>query len=130
MNRDAGAYNLPTTYDRILVTRSSSTSRVLYEYDYRKTREHALAWHQCGGTLNVIPRRGRIIHGATYFDDAGRRSPVRDVATIVPYDKIAARSSHGAQPTTAARHSAVSVRPGTAPCLRTNGREKLWTNYT
>jgi len=27
MNRDAGAYNLPTTYDRILVTRSSSTSR-------------------------------------------------------------------------------------------------------
>jgi len=26
MNRDAGAYNLPTTYDRILVTRSSSTS--------------------------------------------------------------------------------------------------------
>jgi len=64
MNRDAEAYNLPTTYDRILVTRSSSTSRdhmpdevrhwrmkmanetsqlgtyilrlvVLYEYDYR-----------------------------------------------------------------------------------------------
>ena len=27
MNRDAGAYNLPTTYDRILVTGSSSTSR-------------------------------------------------------------------------------------------------------
>jgi len=27
MNRDGGAYNLPTTYDRILVTRSSSTSR-------------------------------------------------------------------------------------------------------
>jgi len=27
MNRDAGAYNLPTTYDRILVTRSSSTLR-------------------------------------------------------------------------------------------------------
>jgi len=27
MNRDAGAYNLPTTYDRILVTRSSSASR-------------------------------------------------------------------------------------------------------
>jgi len=28
MNRDAGAYNLPTTtYDRILVTHSSSTSR-------------------------------------------------------------------------------------------------------
>jgi len=26
MNRDAGAYNLPTTYDGILVTRSSSTS--------------------------------------------------------------------------------------------------------
>jgi len=27
MNRDAGVYNLPTTYDRILVTRSSSASR-------------------------------------------------------------------------------------------------------
>jgi len=27
MNRDAGAYNLPTTYDSILVTRSSSMSR-------------------------------------------------------------------------------------------------------
>ena len=26
MNRDGGAYNLPSTYDRILVTRSSSTS--------------------------------------------------------------------------------------------------------
>jgi len=26
MNRDGGAYNLQTTYDRILVTRSSSTS--------------------------------------------------------------------------------------------------------
>jgi len=27
MNRDGGAYNLPMTYDRILATRSSSTSR-------------------------------------------------------------------------------------------------------
>jgi len=27
MNRDGAAYNLPTTYDRILVTLSSSTSR-------------------------------------------------------------------------------------------------------
>jgi len=27
MNRDAGSYNLPTAYDRILVTRSSSKSR-------------------------------------------------------------------------------------------------------
>jgi len=27
MNRDGGAYNLPTTYDRILVRRLSSTSR-------------------------------------------------------------------------------------------------------
>ena len=27
MNRDRGAYNLPTTYDRILVTNSSSVSR-------------------------------------------------------------------------------------------------------
>jgi len=27
INRDAGAYNLPTTYDRILVTRALSTSR-------------------------------------------------------------------------------------------------------
>ena len=47
MNRDGGAYNLPTTYDRILVMRSSSTSRdhmpdeygernvaVLHEYEY------------------------------------------------------------------------------------------------
>jgi len=27
MNRDGGAYNLPTTYDRIVVTCSSLTSR-------------------------------------------------------------------------------------------------------
>jgi len=27
MNRDAGAYNVPMTYDRILVMRSSLTSR-------------------------------------------------------------------------------------------------------
>ena len=27
MNRDGGAYSLPMTYDRILVTRSSATSR-------------------------------------------------------------------------------------------------------
>jgi len=27
MNRDGEAYNLPMTYDRILITRSSSTSR-------------------------------------------------------------------------------------------------------
>ena len=27
MNRDGGGYNLPTTYDHILVTRTSSTSR-------------------------------------------------------------------------------------------------------
>jgi len=73
MNRDAGAYNLPTTYDRILVTRSSSTLRdhyawwssplthetsqldtyilclvVLYEYDYHThscCRVHLQASH-------------------------------------------------------------------------------------
>ena len=55
-------------------------------------------------TLTLL-RRGRIIHGATYFEDADQRSPVRDVATIVQYDTIAARScSHGAQPTTVPRH--------------------------
>ena len=57
-------------------------------------------------TLTLF-RRGMIIHVATYFEDAGQRSPVRDVATIVQYDTIAARSSHGAQPTTVARHRAL-----------------------
>jgi len=52
-------------------------------------------------------RRGRIIHGATYFEDTGQRPPVRDVATIVQYDTIAARSSHGARPTTVPRHRAL-----------------------
>jgi len=53
-------------------------------------------------TLTLF-RRGKIIHGATYFRDvAGQRSPVRDVTTIVQYDTTAARSSHGAPPTTVA----------------------------
>ena len=42
-------------------------------------------------------RRGRIIHGATYFDDAGQRSPVRDVATVVQYDTIAEWGINGPQ---------------------------------
>jgi len=33
-------------------------------------------------TLTLF-RRGRIIHGATCCEDAGQRSPVWDVATIV-----------------------------------------------
>jgi len=36
MNRDGGAYNLPTTYDCILVTRSSSTSRDHMPDDVRR----------------------------------------------------------------------------------------------
>jgi len=36
-----------------------------------------------------------------------QRSPVRDVATVVQYDTIAARSSHGARPTTVPRHRAL-----------------------
>jgi len=46
--------------------------------------------------------RGRIIYGqqsATYFEDAGQRQPLRDVATIMQYDMIAAHSSHGSGPT-------------------------------
>ena len=39
MNRDAGAYNLPTTtYDRILVKRSSSTSRDHMPDEVRRRR--------------------------------------------------------------------------------------------
>ena len=53
-------------------------------------------------------RRGRIIHRSTYFEDAGEHSPVRDVATIVQYDTIAARSSHDAWPTTVPWHRALS----------------------
>jgi len=68
-------------------------------------------------TLGLF-RRGRIIHAATYFGDAaGKRLPVRDIATIVQYDTIAARSSHGARPTTVARHCAVSKRALSARCL-------------
>ena len=59
-------------------------------------------------TLTLF-HRGMIIHGATYFEDAGQRSPVRDVAIVQ-------------------RHRTLSVRPGT-PCRRTNGTEKPWTNY-
>jgi len=49
-------------------------------------------------TLTLF-RRGRMIHGATYFDDAGQRLPVRDVGTIVQYDTvtIAARKSWRAE---------------------------------
>jgi len=52
-------------------------------------------------------RPERIIHGATYFEDAGQRLPVRDVVTIVQYDTTKARSSHFAWPTTVARHLAL-----------------------
>jgi len=52
-------------------------------------------------------RRGRIIHTATYFEDAREHSPVRDVATIMQYDTIAAHSSHGAWPTTDPWHHAL-----------------------
>ena len=34
-----------------------------------------LAWSHGGGTFHSIPR-GRIIHGATYFDNADQRSLV------------------------------------------------------
>jgi len=46
-----------------------------------------LAWSHGGGTFhaNIIPS-GRIIHGATYFKDAGQPSPARDVAIIVQCD--------------------------------------------
>jgi len=38
MNRDGGAYNLSTTYGRILVTRSSSTSRDHMPDEVRRLR--------------------------------------------------------------------------------------------
>ena len=97
-----------------------------------------LVWIHGGGTFHAgITPPGRIIHGATYFEDAGQRTPVRDVASrhhrVLRNDSglLAARSSHGARPETVARHRALcpSVRPGTAPCLRTNETDKLLTNY-
>jgi len=33
-------------------------------------------------TLTLF-RHGRSIHGATYFEDAGQRSPARDIASCV-----------------------------------------------
>jgi len=44
MNRDAGAYNLRTTYDRILVTRSSSTSRDHMPDEVRHWRTKRRNW--------------------------------------------------------------------------------------
>jgi len=76
-------------------------------------------------TLTLFRRR-RIIHGPrTYFEDAGQRSPVRDIATFMQYDAIAARSSHGTRPKTVAWHRALSVHPGTVPFLQTIRTEEL-----
>jgi len=99
----------------ILDTTDLRSSEKLAKSRFARTR-FWLAWIQGGSTFhaNIIPpsRRGRIIHGAIYFEDAGQRSPVRDVATIVQYDTIAKCST---------APCGVSVRPGTAPCPRTNG---------
>jgi len=76
---------------------------------------HTRASRDCGSrgvtTASLSPltlfRRGRIIHGVTYFEDAGQQSPVRDVATIVQYDSgtgFMARSQH--------RYGRVNNRPG------------------
>jgi len=46
MNRDGGAYNLPTTYDRILVTRSSSTSSDHMPDKFRAWRTKRRNWVQ------------------------------------------------------------------------------------
>jgi len=46
MNRNGGAYNLPTTYDRILVTRSSSTSRDHMPDEVRRWRTKRCNWVQ------------------------------------------------------------------------------------
>ena len=46
MNRDAEAYNLPTSYDRILVTRSSSTSRDHMLDEVRRWRTKRRNWVQ------------------------------------------------------------------------------------
>jgi len=46
MNRDAEAYNLPTSYDRILVTRSSSTSRDHMLDEVRRCRTKRRNWVQ------------------------------------------------------------------------------------
>jgi len=53
---------------------------------------------------------GKIIHGVTYFDNAGQRLPVQDIATVMQYDTRAACSSHGARPEAVASISAVSLR--------------------
>jgi len=76
-------------------------------------------------TLTLF-RHGRIIHGATYFEDAGQRLRCRHYRA--KYDTIAARSSHGARPKThhtAPRTVSLSIRRGTVPCIWTNGTEKL-----
>jgi len=46
---------------------------------------------------------GRIIHGTTYFEDAGWRSLVRDIAAIVQY---AAQLDTLPMSTTVAQHGA------------------------
>jgi len=75
-------------------------------------------------TLTLF-RRGKIIHGATYFEDAGQRSPARDVATIVQYDTIASRQQSWRAANnrrTAAR--AVSVRPSWNGALSADKRNR------
>jgi len=43
-----------------------------------------LAWIHGGGTFHAnIMQPGRIFHGATYFEDAGQRSSVRDVVAVL-----------------------------------------------
>ena len=77
-------------------------------------------------TLTLF-RRGRIIHGATYFKDAGQRSPVRDVATIVQYDTIMACSSHMALGRKRSHGTARCVRPFWNGALSTTDKQNRET---
>jgi len=72
--------------------------------------------------------RGKIIHGVTYFDNAGQRSPVRDIATVMQYHTRAACSSHCARPEAVAVYMhAVSLHASVI--YRELHRHHTWSHF-
>ena len=66
-----------------------------------------LEWTHGSGTFDAnIIQLGGGINQTAYFEDAGQRSPVRDITDIVQYNTIAAWLSVGTHPmsTTIPRH--------------------------
>jgi len=69
-------------FDGSVSSRWSMASRI----DDRKSRFGSRGFTAMALFTLTLFRHGRRIHGPTYFEDAGQRSPVRDVATVVQSD--------------------------------------------